>query len=166
MNIQDWNAKDILLLALVGFTLFYLVALVAGIWRAKRENRDDVNPTVATTLTGFVVNFFDTLGIGSFATTTAIVRHWRLVKDEVIPGTLNVGHTPASVAEAVIFTALVPVESITLISMNAAAVAGAWGRRGCRRVAEEKSPDRHGLCAIDCRRPDAHDAAQAVSRWW
>jgi len=126
MNIQDWNAKDFLLLALAGFSLFYLVALVAGIRRAKQENRDDVKPTVATTLTGFVVNFFDTLGIGSFATTTAIVRHWRLVKDEVIPGTLNVGHTPASVAEAVIFTALVPVESITLISMIAAAVAGAW----------------------------------------
>ena len=126
MNIQDWNAKDFLLLALAGFSLFYLVALVAGSRRAKQENRDDLKPTVATTLTGFVVNFFDTLGIGSFATTTAIVRHWRLVKDEVIPGTLNVGHTPASVAEAVIFTALVPVESITLISMIAAAVAGAW----------------------------------------
>ena len=35
--------------------------------------------------------FFDTLGIGSFATTTAIFRAWRLVPDELIPGTLNVG---------------------------------------------------------------------------
>lgn len=126
MQMQYWNAKDILLLVLAGFALFYLVALVAGIRQAKREQRDDIKPTVATTMTGFVANFFDTLGIGSFATTTAIVRHWRLVKDEHIPGTLNVGHTPASVAEAVIFTTLVPVESITLISMIAAAVAGAW----------------------------------------
>ncbi|MEP7002752.1 MAG: permease, partial [bacterium] len=71
-------------------------------------------------------NFFDTLGIGSFATTTAIFRQWRMVRDEHIPGTLNVGHTLPTIAQAFIFTKLVPVDSVTLVLMITAAVLGAW----------------------------------------
>lgn len=126
MNFQDWNAKDVLLLALAGFTVFFVVVLVAGIRRAKREQREDAKPSFGAIATGFVANFFDTLGIGSFATTTAIFRQWRMVRDEVIPGTLNAGHTLPTVAQAVIFTQLVPVDSTTLILMIVAAVAGAW----------------------------------------
>jgi uncharacterized membrane protein YfcA len=126
MNFQDWNAKDVLLLALAGFTVFFIIVLVAGVRRAKEEKRDDVAPTPGTIATGFIANFFDTLGIGSFATTTAIFRQWRMVRDEIIPGTLNAGHTLPTVAQAVIFTQLVPVDSTTLILMIVAAVAGAW----------------------------------------
>jgi uncharacterized membrane protein YfcA len=66
------------------------------------------------------------LGIGSFATTTAIFRQWKMVRDEIIPGTLNAGHALPTVAQAIIFTRLVPVDSKTLILMIVAAVAGAW----------------------------------------
>lgn len=41
---------------------------------------------------GFVTNFFDTLGIGNFAPTTAAIKLTRRMPDEDIPGTLNVGH--------------------------------------------------------------------------
>lgn len=75
---------------------------------------------------GFGTNFIDTLGIGSFATTTALYRFWGLVRDEWIPGTLNVGHTLPVIVQAVLFTTLVPVESTTLVAMIAAAVLGAW----------------------------------------
>jgi uncharacterized membrane protein YfcA len=126
MILQDWNAKDLLLLALAGFTIFFLVVLALGVKRAKEEKRDDRGVTGGLVATGFVANFFDTLGIGSFATTTAIFRQWRMVRDEIIPGTLNAGHTLPTVAQAVIFTRLVPVDSKTLILMIAAAVAGAW----------------------------------------
>jgi uncharacterized membrane protein YfcA len=77
-------------------------------------------------LIGFVTNFFDTRGIGSFAPTTAIFKLRNLVRDEQIPGTLNVGHTPPSVAEAFIFIAIVTVDPITLFSMIAASSLGAW----------------------------------------
>lgn len=126
MNLQALDAKDVLLLALAGFTVFFIAVVVAGIRRAKQEGREDVKPTAATIGTGFIANFFDTLGIGSFATTTAIFRQWRMVRDEVIPGTLNAGHTLPTVAQAIIFTQLVPVDSTTLILMIVAAVAGAW----------------------------------------
>ena len=75
---------------------------------------------------GFVTNFFDALGIGSFATSTTIFKMFRMVPDRVIPGTLNAGHTLPTVAQAFIFTSLIPVDILTLFSMIAAAVLGAW----------------------------------------
>ena len=75
---------------------------------------------------GFGTNFFDTLGIGSFATTTALFRYLRLVRDELIPGTLNVGHTLPVIVQAVLFIQLVQVDRVTLWSMIGAAVVGAW----------------------------------------
>ena len=47
---------------------------------------------------GFVTNFFDALGIGSFATSTAAFKLFKMVPDRVIPGTLNAGHTLPTVA--------------------------------------------------------------------
>jgi uncharacterized membrane protein YfcA len=75
---------------------------------------------------GFVTNFFDTLGIGSYAPTTALFRFFRLVPDEKIPGTMNVGHTPATIAQAFIFIAIVTVDFATLTTLIVAAMAGAW----------------------------------------
>jgi len=75
---------------------------------------------------GFVTNFFDTLGIGSFAPTTALFKFFKLVPDEKIPGTLNVGHTLPTVVEALAFIAIVGVDPMTLATLIAAAVLGAW----------------------------------------
>jgi uncharacterized membrane protein YfcA len=75
--------------------------------------------------TGFITNFFDTLGIGSFAQQTAIFKFFRLVDDRLIPGTMNVGNAIATVTQAFIFMTSVKVDPVTLISMSAAAPAGA-----------------------------------------
>ena len=83
-------------------------------------------PSAWELLVGAVTNFFDTLGIGSFAPTTSAWKLTRSMPDELIPGSLNVGHTPAVATQAFIFIAVVEVGSWTLISMIAAAVAGAW----------------------------------------
>jgi uncharacterized membrane protein YfcA len=118
------DLKTILLAALAVITVFYLVVLARGIMRARADG--PVTPTAGGTATGFVTNFFDTLSIGSFATTTAIFRQWRMVRDEWIPGTLNVGHTLPTIAQAIIFTKLVPVDGLTLALMILAAVLGSW----------------------------------------
>lgn len=83
-------------------------------------------PTALELGVGFVTDFFDTLGIGSYATTTAAFKAWRLVPDERIPGTLNVGHTLPTFAEAAIYLTIVRVEPLTLIALIAASVVGAW----------------------------------------
>ena len=49
-----------------------------------------------------------------------------MVPDRIIPGTLNAGHTMPTVVQAFIFTKLIPVDVLTLITMIGAAVLGAW----------------------------------------
>jgi uncharacterized membrane protein YfcA len=75
---------------------------------------------------GALTDFFDTLGVGSFATTTSLYKLGGMVDDANIPGTLNVGHTVPTFAQAFIFIAVVNVDMSTLVLMIGAAVAGAW----------------------------------------
>src|ERR1700686_3587548 len=75
---------------------------------------------------GFITNFFDTLGIGSYAPTTAIFKFRHMVPDEKIPGTLNVGHSLPTILEAFLFIAIVNVDALTLVLLIGAAVCGAW----------------------------------------
>ena len=77
---------------------------------------------------GIVTDFFDMLGIGSFAPTTSLFKLGGVVADENIPGTLNVGHMIPTIAEAVISILIiaVDVEAKTLTLMIGAATAGAW----------------------------------------
>jgi uncharacterized membrane protein YfcA len=128
MQIAHLGARGLLFLALGVFAIAYVWILVAGL-RRQRAVTDDGAPRAgarALLATGFVTNFFDTLGIGSFATTTTIFRHWKLVRDEHIPGTLNIGHTLPTIVQAYIYTTIVPVDSRTLILMIIAAILGAW----------------------------------------
>lgn len=77
---------------------------------------------------GAVANFFDTLGVGSFATTTAALRLGRLMDDENIPGTLNVGHSTPTILEAVLFIIALGglIDGPTITTMVIAGGIGAW----------------------------------------
>lgn len=118
--------KAALFVGLVVFTLVYLAFLGRAVVRARRAGDPAVVPTPFAVLLGFVTNFFDTLGIGSFAPTTAVFKLRRMVADEKIPGTLNAGHTLPTVTQALIFIAIISVDVRTLVMMIAAAVAGSW----------------------------------------
>jgi uncharacterized membrane protein YfcA len=115
--------KTVLFVALVIVATTYLV-----VWgsRIRREHR----PSWRLTAVGAVTNFFDTFGIGSFATTTAFYKVVpslrRIIPDRLIPGTLNVGHTLPAILQAFIFIAIIAVDVRTLVAIIAAAVAGAW----------------------------------------
>ena len=99
-------------------------------WRVEARRARAGNPPGAPVptdlLTGFGVNFFDALGIGCFAPTTAIFKLQRRMPDELIPGTLNAGHCLPAVVQAFIFAVAVVVDPLTLITMVGAAAAGAW----------------------------------------
>ncbi len=126
------NPKLILLIALGLIVAVYIAYWAREVQRAAASGR--VAPGFFELAIGFVTNFFDTLGIGSFAPTTSVYKFWRMVPDEKIPGTLNVGHTLPTVVQAFIFIALVQVGFVTLVVMIAAAVLGAYGGAGivCR----------------------------------
>jgi uncharacterized membrane protein YfcA len=109
-----------LLAALGGFSAYYVTMWWSAITKASpKESALELG-------TGFLTNFFDTLGIGSFAPTTSAFKFFKIVPDRLIPGTLNVGHTIPTIAEAFIYTAVIAVDPLTLILMIAAAVAGAF----------------------------------------
>jgi len=118
-------------------TAHVLLAVLAALgaffaWRWFRAERgaarteSSANPGLLRLAIGFVTNFFDTLGIGSFAPTTAAFKFRRVVPDELIPGTLNVGHTLPTMAQGLIFIGIVEVGPATLVSMMTASAIGAW----------------------------------------
>ncbi len=117
-------AKTGLLVALAIVALLYVATFARAVMKARATG--DVMPSPIGLAIGFVTNFFDTLGIGSYATTTSAWRALKTVPDEKIPGTLNVGHTLGTITQTFIFTKAVPVESTTLILMIIAAMAGSW----------------------------------------
>jgi uncharacterized membrane protein YfcA len=82
--------------------LFSVVLLRAALAARAR-------PTPEAMLLGAVVSFFDTLGIGSFAPTTAWLKLRKLVPDRLIPPTMLVGLTPPAMTESVIFLLLLGV---------------------------------------------------------
>jgi uncharacterized membrane protein YfcA len=115
-------AKILLVAALVSANLLFFIA-AAG---AARRHRADPGPTKWDLLIGFCTDFLDALGIGSYAPTTAIYIFRKHPREELIPGTLNIGHNAASIAECLIFISAVPVEPVLLTTSICTAGAGAW----------------------------------------
>ncbi len=125
------DAKSWLLVALGGISIFHFLTLGYAVARKRREAAASgssvaIAPSPTGVGIGFITNFFDTLGIGSFAPTTSLFRFFKSVPDENIPGTLNVGHTIPTLIEAYIFIQAVQVDPLTLISMIVASTLGAW----------------------------------------
>ena len=87
---------------------------------------------------GFITDFFDTLGIGSFAPTTALLRFTKSIEDRLLPGTLNVSHTIPVIFEAFIFIKVIEVDAVTLISLIVAATSGAHIGAGFVAKMDEK----------------------------
>jgi uncharacterized membrane protein YfcA len=127
------NPMSGLLVALGVLTAGYIGGWGRAIAQVRRERTSPPTPATDARMptgtelgVGFLTDFLDTLGIGSFAVTTAIFRGLKMVPDRVIPGTLNAGHTLPTIAEAFAYMAFIPVDVLTLFSMIAAAVLGAW----------------------------------------
>jgi uncharacterized membrane protein YfcA len=114
------NARGWLFVALGAFTVF-----LVWVW-LRSKDRAPGTPSIFELFVGMATNFFDTLGIGSFAPTTSIFKFWHMVPDEKIPGTLNVGHALPTLLEAFLFIAIVNVDILTLVLLMGASVVGAW----------------------------------------
>ena len=128
--------------------------------RGATPRRRRPAPTLLSSLIGFVTNFFDTLGIGSFATTTAVFRLLRLVPDELIPGTMIVGHALPVVTQALFFISVVDVDPVADDAAHRRL--RGWrmaGRRRRRLAVAPRGAARDGLCAAH--RGRVHDARHA-----
>jgi len=110
--------------ALTILLVYFIIVFVRDYARtARRQGLSQVG-FLSLGAVGFITNFFDTLGIGSFAPTTALLKHFKLTADRTIPGTLNASCTLPAFFQAMIFMTVIKVEPLTLVTMLAAATAG------------------------------------------
>ncbi len=110
------------LLILLGLTAALYLAVLLRAAIAQRTV-----PGGEAALLGAVTNFFDTLGIGSFAPSTAWVKFRHLLPDKLIPSTLLVGHTGPSIMQGIIFLLLLgaDVDPVLLVGCILSLLAGA-----------------------------------------
>jgi uncharacterized membrane protein YfcA len=116
----------VLTILLTALTLLATVFVVV-LGRAALK-RGTGTPRPEAVILGAVANFFDTLGIGSFAPTTAWLRFRKMTPDSFIPATLNVGHALPTMVQSAVFLVLlgVHVDPMLLVScIVAGAVVGA-----------------------------------------
>lgn len=111
--------------ALIALALLFAVFFVVDAVKHIKEGKESSNPII-TLLIGFVTDFLDTLGIGSFAPTTALLKFTRQVDERLLPGTLNVSHTLPVIFEAYMFIDKVEVDMLTLVSLILASVIGSY----------------------------------------
>ena len=120
----------VLFVTLAAFTTIFVLRLGVALYRSRSLPPDAheraAAPRPIHTAIGFVTNFFDTLGIGSFATTTTLYKLLRLVPDERIPGTMLAGHTLPVVLQAFAFISVVSVDSAQLVMLIVAMATGGW----------------------------------------
>jgi uncharacterized membrane protein YfcA len=124
--VKNWGVVGLLWL-LAAMAVIYIIRW----WYLERvqhvtEGAGERKPRPSDFVLGFVTNFFDTLGIGSFAPATAYFKLTGRMHDEKIPGTLNGGQALPTMTQALIYISAVQVDVLTLFTMLAAAVLGAW----------------------------------------
>jgi uncharacterized membrane protein YfcA len=114
--------------SIVGGLLIALSAIAVtftAILLRTAVKRKELAPKAEAIGLGAVTNFFDTLGIGSFAPTTAYMKLRKMAPDSYFPAILNAGHALPTVAQALIFITLVQVDPMLLLSCIVAACLGA-----------------------------------------
>ena len=123
-------------ISLVILTICFVVVLARD-W-IQHKNVLEKSSILKTGLIGFLVNFFDVLGIGAFAPQTALLKFTKQTEDKVLPGTLNVANTIPVLIQAIIFITIIAVEPVTLLLMLASATAGAVTGAGIVSTLSEK----------------------------
>lgn len=116
------SAATILLIIMWIFAAVFFVVLVRDILAHKDEL--DKTKMGYNSLISLIANFFDTLGIGSYAIATSAWKFNKSVRDDLIPGTLNVAFGIPICVEATITMTRIEMDSLTLVLMIAAAIIG------------------------------------------
>ncbi|WP_180946846.1 TSUP family transporter [Peptostreptococcus faecalis] len=126
----------LLYVAFIGFAFVFIKDLL----KAKKENTFEDEKIWKPAVTGFVTNFFDTLGIGSFAPSMFFFKAFRHnLRDKQIPGTLNVADALPVMLEAILFIGATNVDSVTLVSLIGAAVVGSYVGAGIMSKIKERT---------------------------
>lgn len=104
------------------FAAVFFVVLVKDVMAHKDEL--DKSKMGYNSLISAIANFFDTLGIGSYAIATSAWKFNKSISDDLIPGTLNVAFGIPICVEATITMTRIDVDPLTLVLMIASAIVG------------------------------------------
>ncbi|MDR3189737.1 MAG: sulfite exporter TauE/SafE family protein [Lactobacillaceae bacterium] len=111
--------QGLLIVALIGMTILY-------IFRMRADRTNPFERFWTGFVIGLITDFGDTIGIGSFATTTTLFKMTKFMDDDrKLPGTMNAAHAIPVFVEALFFLTSVKIELTTLIPMTLSAVIGA-----------------------------------------
>ena len=113
----------IIWIGLILFAIWFVYFFAKDIWLHRNELENA--SWIKTGVIGFVVNFFDVLGIGAFAPQTVLLKYTKQTPDRLIPGTMNVANTIPVLIQAIIFIKIIEVEPTTLLVMFITATIGA-----------------------------------------
>jgi uncharacterized membrane protein YfcA len=111
---------------LFGVLLAVNVAFFAAWIRCRKTYAGRKRPLLIEYPLGLVFAFFDALGIGSFAPTTAALKFQGRIADDLIPGTLNIGLNVAAMLEMIIMVTVIVIDPVLLMSTVLSAALGAW----------------------------------------
>ena len=114
--------------------IWILVYTAYDILKTKKHLMAGKDRYVKNAVIGLITDFFDTLGVGCFAPTMFAFKITGSMpkdekgrdRDDLVPGTLNVGHSLPVITEALLFLDFVAVEPLTLVGLLAAACLGGW----------------------------------------
>ncbi|TCD46698.1 sulfite exporter TauE/SafE family protein [Streptococcus sp. X16XC17] len=110
-------------LLLVGFILVILATIFLHAKKEKIQLRENF---FTGFWIGYVTDLLDTLGIGTFATTTSLFKVTGLVKDDrQIPATMTTAHVIPVLVEALLFITIVEIDVMTLVAMAFSSFSGA-----------------------------------------
>ena len=124
----------ILRIILIVQFIWILVYTAYDILKTKKHLMAGKDRYVKNAVIGLITDFFDTLGVGCFAPTMFAFKITGSMpkdekgrdRDDLVPGTLNVGHSLPVITEALLFLDFVAVEPLTLVGLLAAACLGGW----------------------------------------
>ncbi|HVZ95299.1 MAG TPA: sulfite exporter TauE/SafE family protein [Chitinophagaceae bacterium] len=122
---------------LIALAVWFAFVLIRDFIRHKKNL--EKSSWLKTAMIGFVVDFFDVLGIGSFAPQIALLKFTKQTEDQIMPGTLNVSNTIPALVEAIIFIKVIKVDPVTLVLMLASAtIGGIYGAGIVSKFSEKK----------------------------
>lgn len=101
------------------------IAFIVVLLRTPGD-KQSIQPSPIAICLGFITNFFDTLGIGSFAPTMAWMKLQRLVPDKLIPSTMVAGHSLPVLVQSAVFLMLLgaQVKPVLLVGCIVAMLVG------------------------------------------
>lgn len=132
------NAELITILILGVLTVYQIVIFGHDLIVNRNQIKD--GNFLVTGVIGFFTNFCDSLGIGSYAPTTMLLKLTKSLKnDKLLPGTLNVACALPVMTEAFLYIGNFKVDGTTLLSMVIAAMIGSFaGAKIVSRLDEKK----------------------------